>query len=122
MGCSPHDVRLAPAHTASMRSQTGIIAIGPSALGLARRRLVHRKGSDHLLDDRIALGANLLVGGILDRMRHEDPRSFGQAQRGRLSLGGVDKYIGRDDDRGFAVILEPYGVVQTARYAGPSIS
>jgi hypothetical protein len=39
-----------------------------------------------------------------------------------LSLGGIDKYIGRDDDRRLAVILEPYGVVQTARYAGPSIS
>jgi hypothetical protein len=55
-------------------------------------------------------------------MRHKDPRRLGQAQRGRLSLGGVDKHVGCDDNRWLAVILEPYCVVQTARYARPSIS
>ena len=48
---------------------------------LARGRFVHREGADYLLDDGIALGANLLVGGILNRMRHKDPRRLGQAQR-----------------------------------------
>jgi hypothetical protein len=54
-------------------------------------------------------------------MRHKDTRRFRQTQRRRLSLGGVDKYVGRDNNRRLAVILEPYCVVQTARYARPSI-
>jgi hypothetical protein len=74
-----------------------------------------------LLDNGVALGTNLLVGSVLNRMRDKDPRRFGKTQRGRLSLGGIDKHVGRDDNRRLAVILEPYCVVQTARYAGPSI-
>jgi hypothetical protein len=54
---------------------------GAAVCGLTRW-FVHRKGPDHLLDDRVALGANLLVGGILDGMRHKDPRRLGQAERG----------------------------------------
>jgi hypothetical protein len=54
-------------------------------------------------------------------MRHENPWRFGETKRGRLSLGGIDKHVSRDHNRRLAVILEPYCVVQTARYAGPSI-
>jgi hypothetical protein len=54
-------------------------------------------------------------------MRDKDPRSLGHSQRGGLSFGRIDKNVGRDDDRRLAVILEPYCVVQTARYAAPSI-
>jgi hypothetical protein len=95
--------------------------VAQGILNLAGRCFIHRQSADHLLDDSVALGANLLVGRILDRVRHEDARRFGQAERRRLSLGRIDKHIGRDYYRWFAVILEPYGVVQTARYARPSI-
>jgi hypothetical protein len=54
-------------------------------------------------------------------MRNKYPRNLGHAQRGGLSFGRVDKNVGRDDNRRLAVILEPYCVVQTARYAAPSI-
>jgi hypothetical protein len=54
-------------------------------------------------------------------MRNKDPRSLGHTQRGGLNFGRIDKHVGRDDDRRLAVILEPYCVVQTARYAAPSI-
>ena len=54
-------------------------------------------------------------------MRHKDPWRLGQAQGGRLSLGSIDKNVGGDDNRRLTVILEPYCVVQTARYTCPSI-
>lgn len=54
-------------------------------------------------------------------MGDKHPRSLGQPECLRLSLCRVDKDVGRNYDRRLAVILEPNCIVQTARYAGPSI-
>jgi hypothetical protein len=50
---------------------------------LTRQRL------DQPFDDRVRFPAHLIVGRILDRMRHENAADFRQSERARLRLGRI---------------------------------
>jgi hypothetical protein len=54
-------------------------------------------------------------------VRHKNPGHLGQPQSRRLSLSGINKHVSRNNNRRLTVILKPYCVVQTARYARPSV-
>src|SRR5260370_31598825 len=82
---------------------------------------VERQRLYHLFDDPVAFRTYLLISGILDRVRHKDPRRCWQTQRFRLRLGRIDEDICRDDDRWLTICFEPHRIVQTARYTASSI-
>jgi len=82
---------------------------------------VERQRPYHLFDDPVAFRTYLFISGILNRVRHKDPWRLWQPQRFRLRLGRIDEGICRDDDRRLTICFEPHGIVQTARYAAPSI-
>jgi hypothetical protein len=98
-------------------------ALATPRLGQYRKdnSAVERQRPYHLFDDPVAFRAYLLVSGILNRMRHIDPRRLRQTQRFRLRLGRIDEGICRDDDRWLTICFEPDRIVQTARYAASSI-
>jgi hypothetical protein len=66
------------------------------------------QGSDDFIDDSVGLGAHLVVGGVLDWMRHEDALNFGEAERDRLLLSGIYEHVRCDHYRGLAINFEPY--------------
>ena len=93
----------------------------PGSPNHTRGALVPRQRRNYLIDDRVRLRAQLRVGRVLNRMGYEDARRLGQSQSLRLSFGRIDEHVSGYNYSRLAVNFEPDCIVQTARYARPSI-
>ena len=78
--------------------------------------LVRRHPLDDLLEGVVGDLADLVVGAVLDGMRHPDEGRF-VAERGALRGGGFDEGFRGDAQGGDAAALKIGNVVQTARCA-----
>jgi A/G-specific adenine glycosylase len=78
------------------------------------------EGAQQGVDGAVRQGGHLLVGAVLDGMRHVDAGHV-EAQARRLGLGGVDEGVGGHEDPRHAPPLQIVDVVHTARRAGSSI-
>ena len=79
------------------------------------------KSADHLL--QAGIGQFFYLAGAFagDGMVDHHHRMLGQAQGPGPQLGGLGKCLCDDRDRGLTPLLGFYSVVETPRYARPSI-
>ena len=81
-----------------------------------------RQRRDHAVHNGFRLGAHLYIGRILNGMRDENGPRILHAKRLGLRGRRIDEFARRDRNRGLALNLEPYRVMQTARGTGASVS
>ena len=82
---------------------------------------VGEEPTQDLVERGVGQGAQLVVGAVLDRMRHEHPQRGSAPSDADLGVGGVDELARRDEHRRDAAALQIDDVVHTARRARASI-
>jgi hypothetical protein len=75
---------------------------------------------EDLVVDGVGVSGHLIVGAVLDGVRHEHPRR-GDAKRSRLGIGCGHKRAGRNEDTGDTPAFQITDVVHTARRTAASI-